>query len=208
MSEFKKKYIVIKNNRDFSFLFKRGESIVTFAFVCYVRERRGRCNRLGIVTGKKVGNAVKRNRSSLFEPILKEKTQKRYDFVFVARSKTPELKSTKIYSLMMKNILSRLSWSIFSLLSSSCTDLRCQRSYRRAAAIIQAVPNTGLPLFGVLVRWGAVIWRYGELCGATLSVQAASTLCRRSSVFTPRGCLCRRISGYLTTTAQTTSAKI
>ena len=114
MSEFKKKYIVIKNNRDFSFLFKRGESIVTFAFVCYVRER---CNRLGIVTGKKVGNAVKRNRSRriireafrLFEPILKEKTQKRYDFVFVARSKTPELKSTKIYSLMMKNILSRLS---------------------------------------------------------------------------------------------------
>ena len=117
MSEFKKKYIVIKNNLDFSFLFKRGESIVTFAFVCYVRERRGRCNRLGIVTGKKVGNAVKRNRSRriireafrLFEPILKEKTQKRYDFVFVARSKTPELKSTKIYSLMMKNILSRLS---------------------------------------------------------------------------------------------------
>ena len=160
MSEFKKKYIVIKNNRDFSFLFKKGESIVTFAFVCYVRERRGRCNRLGIVTGKKVGNAVKRNRSRriireafrLFEPILKEKTQKRYDFVFVARSKTPELKSTKIYSLMMKNILSRLSRSIFSLLSSSCTDLRCQRSYRRAAAIIQAVPNTGLPLFGVLVR--------------------------------------------------------
>ena len=40
---------------------------------------------------------------------LKEKTQKRYDFVFVARSKTPELKSTKIYSLMMKNILSKLS---------------------------------------------------------------------------------------------------
>ena len=30
MSEFKKKYIVIKNNRDFSFLFKKGESIVTF----------------------------------------------------------------------------------------------------------------------------------------------------------------------------------
>ena len=90
---------------------------MTFAFVCYVRERRGRCNRLGIVTGKKVGNAVKRNRSRriireafrLFEPILKEKTQKRYDFVFVARSKTPELKSTKIYSLMMKNILSKLS---------------------------------------------------------------------------------------------------
>ena len=117
MADLKKKYIVIKNNRDFSFLFKKGECIVTYGFVCYVRERRGRCNRLGIVTGKKVGNAVKRNRSRriireafrLFEPVLKEKTQKRYDFIFVARGKTPELKSTKIYSLLMKNVLSRLT---------------------------------------------------------------------------------------------------
>ncbi len=117
MSDFRKRYIVIKNNRDFSFLFKKGDSIVTFAFVCYYRERRGRCNRLGIVTGKKVGNAVERNRSRriireafrLFEPVLKEKTQKRYDFVFVARSKAPELKSTKIFSMLMKNVLPKLS---------------------------------------------------------------------------------------------------
>ena len=117
MADLRKRYIVIKKNRDFSFLFKRGESIVTYAFVCYVKERRGSANRLGIVTGKKVGNAVKRNRSRriireafrLFEPILKEKTQKRYDFIFVARSKTPEQKSGKILSLMKKNILSKLS---------------------------------------------------------------------------------------------------
>lgn len=117
MSDLRKRYIVIKKNRDFSFLFKRGESIVTYAFVCYVKERRGTVNRLGIVTGKKVGNAVKRNRARrvireafrLFEPILKEKTQKRYDFVFVARSKTPEQKSGKILSLMKKNVLSKLS---------------------------------------------------------------------------------------------------
>ena len=117
MSDLRKRYKVIKNNRDFSFLFKKGESVVTYGFVCYMRQRRGGTNRFGVVTGKKVGNAVKRNRARriireafrLFEPILKEKTQKRYDFVFVARSKTPELKSTKIYSLMMKNILSKLS---------------------------------------------------------------------------------------------------
>lgn len=116
-SDFRKRYIVIKKNRDFSFLFKRGESIVTYAFVCYVKERHGTANRLGIVTGKKVGNAVKRNRARrvireafrLFEPILKEKTQKRYDFVFVARSKTPSLKSTQLIPLMKKNILSKLS---------------------------------------------------------------------------------------------------
>lgn len=117
MSDFKKRYTVIKSNRDFSFLFKKGESIVTYAFVCYMRPRRGGKNRLGIVTGKKVGNAVKRNRARriireafrLLDPVMKEKTQKRYDFVFVARSKTPSLKTGQICSLMRKNILSRLS---------------------------------------------------------------------------------------------------
>jgi len=116
MSDFKKRYIVIKSNRDFTFLFKKGKSIVTPAFVCYVRERRGRCNRLGIVTGKKAGNAVKRNRSRriireafrLFEPVLKEKTQKRYDFIFIARGGTYKYKSTKIQALLMKCILPKL----------------------------------------------------------------------------------------------------
>ena len=116
MSEFSKRYIVIKKNRDFSFLFKKGECIVTGGFVCYVRQRHGSANRLGIVTGKKVGNAVKRNRSRriireafrLIEPVLKEKTNKRYDFVFVARGRTPSMRSTQIYSLMKKNVLSKL----------------------------------------------------------------------------------------------------
>lgn len=68
---------------------------------------------MGIVTGKKVGNAVKRSRSRrvireafrLIDPCLKEQTQKRYDFIFVARAKTPSLKSTQIYALMKKHIL-------------------------------------------------------------------------------------------------------
>ena len=114
--KFKKRYVVIKSNRDFSFLFRKGESLVNYAFVCYMRQRRAGKNRLGIVTGKKVGNAVKRNRSRriireafrLFEPILKEKTDRRYDFVFVARGKTPTLKMQQILSLMKKNILPKL----------------------------------------------------------------------------------------------------
>lgn len=117
MSDLRKRYIVIKNNRDFSYLFKKGESIVTYGFVCYMRPRRGGSNRLGIVTGKKVGNAVQRNRARriireafrLLDPVIKEKTQKRYDFVFVARSKTPTLKMQNVHSLMKKNILSKLS---------------------------------------------------------------------------------------------------
>lgn len=112
----KKRYIVIKSNRDFSYLFRKGDSTVNYAFVCYLKPRRAGKNRLGVVSGKKVGNAVKRNRSRriireafrLFEPIMKEKTDKRYDFVFVARAKTPTLKTQQILSLMKKNILPKL----------------------------------------------------------------------------------------------------
>lgn len=116
MSDLRKRYIVIKSNRDFSFLFKKGETIVTYGFVCYVRPRRGGKNRLGIVTGKKIGNAVKRNRARrilreafrLFDPLLKEKTQKRFDFIFVARGQTPDLKMQKLLALMKKNVLPKL----------------------------------------------------------------------------------------------------
>lgn len=114
--KYKKRYVVIKSNRDFSYLFKKGESTVNYAFVCYMKPRRAGKNRVGIVSGKKVGNAVKRNRSRriireafrLFEPIMKEKTDRRYDFVFVARAKTPMLKMQQILSLMKKNILPKL----------------------------------------------------------------------------------------------------
>lgn len=116
MSDLKKRYVVIKSNRDFTYLFKKGECVVCHAFVCYVKPRRAGKNRLGIVTGKKVGNAVKRNRSRriireafrLFDPIIKEETDRRYDFVFVARGRTPSLKMQQILSLMKKNVLPEL----------------------------------------------------------------------------------------------------
>ncbi len=107
---------MMKSNRNFTYLFKKGESIVNYGFVCYMKPRRAGKNRLGIVTGKKVGNAVKRNRARrvireafrLLDPVLKEKTDRRFDFVFVARAKTPSLKTQQVLNLMRKNILSKL----------------------------------------------------------------------------------------------------
>ena len=107
MTGYKKKYVVIKSNRDFSYLFKKGESIVTYGFVCYIKPRRA---------GKKVGNAVKRNRARriireafrMIDPIIREKKNERYDFVFVARSKTPSLKTGQILGLMKKNVLPKI----------------------------------------------------------------------------------------------------
>lgn len=115
MNEYAKKYVCIKKDKEFRFLFKKGDSIVTDAFVCYARESKRRVNRIGIVTGKKVGNAVKRSRARrvireafrLIEPLLRDKTQKRYDFIFVARAKTPAMKSTQVYRQMENRLLKR-----------------------------------------------------------------------------------------------------
>jgi len=120
--DFSKNYDGVKKNREFQLAFKKGCSYVTQGFVCYYFEHKKSeggaqpsRNRLGIVASKKVGNAVKRNRGKrvireafrIAEPELREKTDKRYDFVFVARSRTPELKSTQICELM-KNLFARL----------------------------------------------------------------------------------------------------
>ena len=116
MGTYSKKYVSVKKNREFQYLFKKGTSIVTGAFVCYFRESRRRVNRLGIVTSKKIGNAVKRSRSRrvireafrLIEPELREKTDKRYDFIIVARGKTPYMNSQKLCILMRTKLLEKL----------------------------------------------------------------------------------------------------
>lgn len=115
MNEYAKRYVCIKKDREFKFLFRKGDSVVTDAFVCYARESKRRVNRIGIVTGKKVGNAVKRSRARrvireafrLIDPLLREKTQKRYDFIFVARAKTTAMKSTQVYRQMENKLLKR-----------------------------------------------------------------------------------------------------
>ena len=117
-----KKIDTVKHSGEFRAAFKRGKSYVTPGFVCYYLERGARGghgghggrtepsggNRLGIVASKKVGNAVKRNRAKrvireafrLLEPTFRQKSIQQYDFVFVARGKTPYLKSTEVGRLM------------------------------------------------------------------------------------------------------------
>ena len=113
MGEYSRKFFSIKNDREFRFLFKKGETCVNYAFVCYFRENKRRRNRCGIVTGKKIGNAVTRNRARrvireafrIFDHDLREATEKRYDFIFVARSQTAEQKSHKLLKLMKGKLL-------------------------------------------------------------------------------------------------------
>ncbi|MDR0822141.1 MAG: ribonuclease P protein component [Oscillospiraceae bacterium] len=110
------RYARVKKNREFSYVFKKARSMGTAAFVCYYLESRGRVNRLGIVTSKKVGNAVKRSRARRvireafrrYDPLLKSKTDKRFTFVFLCRDKTPAMKSGFIYEQMTKFVTPKL----------------------------------------------------------------------------------------------------
>lgn len=103
MSEF----ITLKENRDFSRLYRRGKSYVSPVLVTYISKNKFNNLRYGITTGKKIGNAVKRSRSrriirAAFRHISPE-LKKGYDFIFVARSKTPFVKSTDIEKAMTEH---------------------------------------------------------------------------------------------------------
>ena len=100
--------VPLTDNRDFRRLYTRGKSMVSPALVTYVRKNRGEGVRVGITTSKKVGNAVKRSRCrrviraaflSLYRRLARG-----YDFVFVARGRTPFLKSTQICRVMAAHL--------------------------------------------------------------------------------------------------------
>lgn len=99
----------LKNNYDFRRAYGRGKVYTNPALVTYiVRNRAGIC-RMGITTGKKIGNAVKRNRARRVIRAAAEmlpRTKGGYDIVFVARTKTVYKKSTDIYSVMKKQLAS------------------------------------------------------------------------------------------------------
>ena len=56
-------YITLKDNRDFSGLYRRGKSFVGPVLVTYVLKNKSDNLRFGITTGKKIGKAVRRTRS-------------------------------------------------------------------------------------------------------------------------------------------------
>jgi ribonuclease P protein component len=93
-------FVTLKLNGDFRRLYNRGKAVTNPALVMYYsKNRAGNC-RIGITTGKKIGDAVERNRSrriirEAFRNVAKD-IDGNYDFVFVARSKTKYLKSTYI----------------------------------------------------------------------------------------------------------------
>lgn len=99
------KALTLKENRDFSRLYRKGKNEVCPVLVTYFQKNKKNTIRYGITTGKKIGNAVRRNRAkriirAAFRELLPD-IKNGYDFVFVARVKTPYVKSSDIKKAML-----------------------------------------------------------------------------------------------------------
>lgn len=91
----------LKRNHDFRRLYATGKCCVSGTVVIYAKKSRYyQENRLGLTTGKSIGNAVKRNRAKRLMregyrqslPYLKTG----FDIVIVARNRIAGQKSTKV----------------------------------------------------------------------------------------------------------------
>lgn len=96
--------LVLNQNRDFKKLYEKGKYYVHPCLVTYVGKNKKKQRRVGITASKKTGNAVKRNRS---RRIIRQAFRELYpyvsgdwDVVFVARAKTPQMKSGEIKRVM------------------------------------------------------------------------------------------------------------
>ncbi|MDO4380293.1 MAG: ribonuclease P protein component [Clostridia bacterium] len=100
-------YVSLNLNKDFQRLYYRGKSVAKPALVVYATKNRAGICRIGITTGKKIGNAVERNRSrriirAAFQSVLKSgRINGNWDIVFVARTRTKFQKSTQIERAML-----------------------------------------------------------------------------------------------------------
>lgn len=94
----------LKENKDFRRLYYRGKSDAASCLVTYVMKSRLGETRVGITTGKKIGNAVKRNRARRLIRAAFSQYEDRlnadYDIVFVARTKTALVKMQEVQKQM------------------------------------------------------------------------------------------------------------
>ena len=96
----------ICNNYEFRRIYSKGKSFVSPTVVLYLVKNRYGTTRYGITASKKIGNAVKRNRSRrvIREGLLSQLNKLRpgFDLVLVARGKTPYVKSVDVEENLIK----------------------------------------------------------------------------------------------------------
>lgn len=106
----------LKLNKEFRRAYGRGKNFVSGVLVSYIVPNRQNVIRIGITTGKKVGCAVKRNRArrvitAAFRECCEHLTTG-YDIVFVARSRTPLVKSQVVLKAMKQHFINCGIWNL------------------------------------------------------------------------------------------------
>lgn len=105
-----KRCSTLKNDYEFRRAYGRGKNAVSAGLVVYCLKRKKGGIRVGITTGKKVGNAVARNRARrlIREAIRQCENDIRgnWDIVLVARTRTPYLKMRDVSRELTKALKS------------------------------------------------------------------------------------------------------
>ena len=103
-----KKIKSIKQNSRFARLYKKGKSIVSSSFICYIRKQNRDEVSLGLTVSKKIGGAVVRNRAKRVLRAAAREALKcglsSCEMILVARGKTAFVKST----VVSKELISQL----------------------------------------------------------------------------------------------------
>lgn len=100
--------VSLSKNRDFRRVYGKGKCFVHPAIVTYCFKGRPGKLRIGITAAKKVGGAVQRNRArriirEAYRAVSPQLTGN-WDLVFVARAKTPTMKSTELEAIISQHL--------------------------------------------------------------------------------------------------------
>ena len=100
--------VTLNRNCDFRRLYYRGRSYTNPALVVYFKKSGAGICRIGITVSKKIGCAVERNRCKRIIRAawrsVEPKIKGAYDIVFVARARTPLVKTQNILNYMKKHL--------------------------------------------------------------------------------------------------------
>lgn len=107
----------INKNKTFLFLYKKGKCIVNRNIVIYVRKNNRPYNNLGITAGKKVGNAVARNRA---KRVIRQAYRENeinmpvgIDIIIVARASSAKIKSDVLSDYLRKKGINEIKSVLF-----------------------------------------------------------------------------------------------
>lgn len=107
----------INNNKTFLYLYKKGSCIVSKNIVIYVRPNNRCYNRLGITAGKKIGNAVCRNRAKRVIRQAYRETETLMpvgiDMIIVARADILKIKSTALTGYLQNQGVRKIKAAAF-----------------------------------------------------------------------------------------------